>query len=463
MDTSSDRHPPRPDQPLLFEMPAGDEVPGRTAEPPAAPGRPRLRTANRQQIVLRTAALDDLIPVDHPARVVWEFVEGLDLAPLYQSIKSVAAHAGRPCIDPKILMALWIYATVDGVGSARQLDRLCGSHDAYRWLLGDVSINYHTLADFRTDHVELLDRLLTESVAALLAEGLVDLERVAQDGMRVRADAGAASFRRRPTLEEALAEAEAQVRALREELEQDPAAGDRRRQEARERAARERAERIRGALDRLPELEAKKKPEDRDKARSSTTDPDATVMKMGDGGFRPAYNVQFGTAVGGQVIVGVEVVTVGSDAGQLAPMAEQIESRYGERPAEMLVDGGYPQHDQIDAVGGAAGGIMVYAPVPAPKDKAVDRYAAKPSDSPAVAAWRQRMGGEQAQAIYKQRAATAECVNAQARNRGLIRLRVRGRLKAKAIALWYALAHNVMRAASLRSAARVRAAAAAGA
>jgi transposase len=372
---------------------------------------------------------------------------------VYDSIKSVAGHAGRPCIDPKILMALWTYATVDGVGSARQLDKLCGDHDAYRWILGDVTINYHTLADFRTDHVELLDRLLTESVAALLAEGLVDLQRVAQDGMRVRASAGAASFRRRPTLEEALAEAEAQVEALRAELEQDPAAGDRRRQKARERAARERTERVRGALNRLPELEARKKPGDREKARCSTTDPDATVMKMGDGGFRPAYNVQFGTATDSQIIVGVEVVTVGSDAGQMAPMVEQIGARYGERPRDVLADGGFAQHDQIDAVSGEEAGCTVYAPVPAPKAKQVDRYAAKPGDTPAVAQWRERMGSEEAKAIYKERAATAECVNAQARNRGLIQMRVRGRLKAKAVALWYALAHNVMRAVSLRAAA----------
>jgi transposase len=422
-----------------------------------------LRTANRQQIVFRTAALDDLIPSDHPARIVWEFVEGLDLSPLYDAIKSVAGGAGRPCIDPAILMALWTYATIDGVGSARQLDKLCHTHDAYRWLLGDVAINYHTLADFRTDHVELLDRLLTESVAALLAEGLVDLERVAQDGMRVRASAGAASFRRRPTLEEALAEAEAQVQALRAELEHDPAAGDRRRQKARERAARERAERVQEALKRLPELEAKKKPEDREKARCSTTDPDATVMKMGDGGFRPAYNVQFSTTTDNQIIVGVDVVTVGSDAGQMAPMVEQIDARYDQKPKDVLVDGGFAQHDQIDAVSGAGMGCTVYAPVPAPKDKTVDRYAAKPGDSPAVAAWRERMGGVEAKAIYKERAATAECVNAQARNRGLIQLRVRGRLKAKAIALWYALAHNLIRAVSLRAAAAaVRAAAAAG-
>jgi transposase len=462
MDTPSDRHPPRPEQPMLFALPADDDTPPRPAEPPLPPGRPRLRTANRQQIVFRTAALDELIPPDHPARIVWEFVEGLDLGPLYAPIKSVVGNAGRPCIDPKILMALWLYATIDGVGSARQLDKLCHTHDAYRWLLGDVSINYHTLADFRTDHLELLDRLLTESVAALLAEGLVDLERVAQDGMRVRASAGAASFRRRPTLEEALAEAEAQVQALRAELEQDPAAGDRRRQVARERAARERAERIQEALDRLPELEAKKKPEDREKARGSTTDPDATVMKMGDGGFRPAYNFQFATATDSQIIVGVDVVTVGSDAGRMAPMVEQIATRYDERPKGMLVDGGFAQHDQIDAVSDEGEGCTVYAPVPAPKAKTVDRYAAKPGDSKAVAAWRERMGSAEAKAIYKERAATAECVNAQARNRGLIQLRVRGRLKAKAIALWYALAHNLMRAVSLRAAAAVRAAAMAG-
>jgi transposase len=461
MDTTSDRNPPHLEQPPLFEMPAADDKPSPPAGSPTLVGRPRLCTANRFQVVFRAATIDELIPTDHPARTVWDYAEGLDLSPLYDRIKAVEGNPGRPPIDPKILMALWLYATIDGVGSARQLDELCRRHEAYQWICGDVRANYHTLSDFRTAHGELLDRLLTQSVAVLLAEGLVDLNRVAQDGMRVRASAGAASFRRRPTLEEALAEAEAQVRALRAELEADPAAGDRRRQEARERAARERAERIKGALDRLPELEAKKKPEDRAKARCSTTDPDATVMKMGDGGFRPAYNVQFSTATDSQIIVGVEVVTTGSDSGQMAPMIEQIESRYEAAPNEVLVDGGFAQHDQIEAVSAAEVGCTVYAPVPAPKDPKGDRYAPKPGDSPAVAAWRERMAGAAAKAIYKERAATAECVNAQARNRGLIQLRVRGRLKVRAIALWYALAHNLMRAVSLRAAAaEVRAAAA---
>ena len=258
MNTPNDPSLPQAEPPRLFVTPAGDDPPPHPAQPPVSFGRPRLRTANRHQVVFRAAALDELIATDHPARTVWEYVEGLDLSPLYQAIQAVEGNPGRPPIDPKILMALWLYATIDGVGSARQLDELCHHHAAYQWILGDVSINYHTLTDFRTAHGELLDRLLTQSVAVLVAEGLVDLNRVAQDGMRVRASAGAASFRRRPTLEEALAEAEAQVQALRAELEQDPAASNRRQRKARERAARERAERIKGALDRLPELEARK-------------------------------------------------------------------------------------------------------------------------------------------------------------------------------------------------------------
>jgi hypothetical protein len=164
-----------------------------------------------------------------------------------------------------------------------------------------------------------------------------------------------------------------------------------------------------------------------------------------------------------QVVVGVDVVTAGSDAGQMVPMVEQIQSRYDETPRDVLVDGGFAQHDQIEAVSGEELGCTVYAPVPAPKDKQVDRHAAKASDSPTVAAWRQRMAGAEAKAIYKERAATAECVNAQARNRGLLQLPVRGQLKAKAIALWHALAHNLMRSVQLRAAAAgVRAAATVG-
>ena len=450
MSTPSEHKRSRPDQPPLFDL-AGDPPPPATTTAGPARGKPRLRTPNRQQIVSRAAPLDALIPEDHPARIVWSYVEGLDLAPLYDRIRSVERAPGRAPIDPKILMALWLFATVEGVSSARRLDELCREHAAFQWIAGDVSTNYHTLADFRTDHVELLDDLLTTSVATLLAEGLVDLNRVAQDGMRARASAGAASFRRRPTLDEALAQAQAQVEALQAEAEEEPASADRRRKSAQQRAARERAERIKAALERLPELEAKKEADSKDQARCSTTDPEATVMKRGDGGFRPAYNVQFATDTEGQVIVGVEVVTSGSDAGQMAPMVGQVEDRSGVTPREWLVDGGFAQHDQIEAVGEREPGCTVYAPVPKPKDPKVDRHAPKPSDGAAVGAWRQRMATEEAKAIYKERASTAGCVNALTRRRGLILLPVRGAVKVKAIALWQARAHNLLRGARLRA------------
>jgi transposase len=451
MSTPSHHQRSQTDQSTLFEV--GDDPPPEIK--PSAPmhGRPRLRTAHRDQIVFRAAPLDDLIPDDHPARLVWDYVEGLDLSPLYDRIQAVERRPGRAPIDPKILMALWLYATIDGVGSARQLDELCRTHAAYQWIVGDVPVNYHTLADFRCDHVALLDDLLTKGLATLLAEGLVDLNRVAQDGMRVRASAGAASFRRRPTLEEALAQAQEQVEALRQEAEDDPAATDRRRQAARQRAARERAERVQAALARLPELEEKKKPDQKDRARCSTTDAEATVMKMPDGGFRPAYNFQFATDTATQVIAGVAVETTGSDMGQLEPMVDQVEERSGKVPSEWLVDGGFAQHDQIETVSAPEVGCTVYAPVPKPKDPKVDRYAPKPGDSAAVSAWRQRMGTDQAKEIYKERAATAECVNALARGRGLMCVLVRGVIKVKAIALWYALAHNLLCAARLRAAA----------
>src|SRR5512135_1980508 len=333
MSTPSDQKRPQVQQSTLFELP--DDPP---PCPPtqAAIGRPRLRTVNREQIVFRAAPLDELLPQDHPARIVWDYVEGLDLGPLLRRIKSVEGRPGRAPIDPKILLALWLYATIEGIGSARELDRLCREHDAFRWIAGDVSINYHTLSDFRTDHVELLDDLLTQSVAAMMAEGLVDLNRVAQDGMRVRASAGAAAFRRRPTREEARAQAQEQVDALRDEVEEDPAATDRRHKAAQQRAARERAERVQAALGRLPELEAKKKPDQKDRARCSTTDADATVMKMADGGFRPAYNFQFATDTATQVIAGVAVETSGSDAGQLTPMVDQVEERSGKVPPRVV-------------------------------------------------------------------------------------------------------------------------------
>ena len=177
-------------------------------------------------------------------------------------------------------------------------------------------------------------------------------------------------------------------------------------------------------------------------ARASTTDDQATVMKMADGGYRPAYNAEFATDTDRQVIVAIAVVTTGSDMAQRQPMVDQVAERYGQTPAEWLVDGGFPAHDQLDAV---AARTTVYAPVPKPKDPASDPHAPKAKDSAAVAAWRQRMATDDAKTIYRDRAATAECVNAQARNRGLHPFRVRGTAKVRCVLLFHALAHNLLR------------------
>jgi transposase len=408
---------------------------------------PRLRMVDRRQVI-PAMPLEDLLDSDHQARLVWDFCSRLDLAPLYDAVRSRQGGPGHPAIDPRICVALWLYATLEGVGSARALAWLCSHHHAFRWLAGGVSVNHHTLSDFRTGHLDFLDGLLTRSVAVLREQGLVDLNRVAIDGMRVRANAGAASFRRKQTLEEHLEEARDQVARLKEEMDDDPAAGSRQQAAAKERAARERQERLQEALKRLPELEAKKKPDERHKTRASTTDPEATVMKMADGGFRPAMNVQYAAVVGSGVIVAVSVITTGSDMGQITPALDQIEERFGQRPREVLADGGFAKHEDIEA--GQQSGTTVYAPVPEPKDEKRDRYEPLPSDSEEVAAWRKRMKTQEAKAIYKGRAETIELANAQARNHGLVRLLVRGAKKALAVALWQAIAHNVRRWFSLR-------------
>lgn len=419
---------------------------------PAATAPPRLRHANREQVAMHMCAVDHLIPDDHEVRIVWGWVASIDLSPLLGRIRATEDQPGAPAIDPRILMTLWLYATLRGIGSARELDRRCNAQLGevpFRWICGDVTVNHHTLADFRGAHGDFLDDLLTQSVAALRREGLVTLERVAQDGMKVRASAGASSFHRGPTIDKHLAEAEQQVQALKQELDGDPAANQRRLHAARLRAAEERQQRLQRARAQLPDIAAQKKLADKEQARVSTTDPDARIMKMADGGYRPAVNVQLATDTATQIIAGVDVTNSGGDQGKLAPMVEQLQERYDEPPKDMLVDGGFAKKDDIEQVEQA--GTTVYAPVQASKDPTRDAHTPRPDDSPEVAAWRQRMATDEAKEIYKQRASTAECVNALARNRGLYQLRVRGLTKIKAVLLWYVLAHNLMRAAWLRA------------
>ena len=331
---------------------------------------------------------------------------------------------------------------MDGVGSAREVDRLCYSHDAYRWLRGGVSVNHHTVSDFRVAHQAALDDRLTQSIAALLQRGVVTMARVAHDGTRVRGSAGAGSFRHGETLQECLRQARKQVERVQKQADTPVNA---RTAAAQQRAATERLARVEEALAQLPDIQATKDRQ-RDKrpteARVSTTDPNARVMKMADGGYRPAYNVQLATDVDSRAIVGLAVTNLGSDRSSLMPMLTQVQARTGRRPAAALVDGGCFTRETITDA--AAEGVRVYAPLSTRRGGPT----AKPrrDDSPALREWRQRMGTPDAQEVYKARAATAEWVNADGRtHRTLNTIPVRGLQKVHMWALWIALAHNMVR------------------
>ena len=417
-------------------------------------GEARFQRAQRRQIMMQMLSLDQMLAEDHTVRLVWAYVDALDLTELYVKIRAVAGGAGRDPIDPQILLSLWLTATIDGIGSARRLDRLCEEQTPYRWLCGGVSVNYHTLADFRVDHGVFLDDLLTQSVAVLLHQGLVELTRVAQDGMRVRASAGASSFRRKPTLEKCLEQAEEHLKELKQEAEEDASTEDRRTKAARQRAADDRQDRLKKALEEretlVPKMERRKKGSG-ENARASMTDPQARKMKMGDGGFRPAYNVQFATATDSLVIVGTDVVNAGTDGGQMKPMIEQIEHRYQTRPDEYLADGGFVSLSDITDL--EKSGITTFLPImeqDQKRAKGIDPFAPVKGDSEEVKRWRARMGTDAAQEIYRQRAVTAEFPNATCRNRNMKQFTVRGLLKVKAVTLWQALAHNFQRTLDLR-------------
>ena len=444
---------------MIELFPATPEEPTRLDQAAAQLPRPlpqnpkvgaRLREADRSQVYFETTCLNEQLAPDHAARLIWAMIERLDLSSLYQQVDARSGVAGAPAIDPKILLGLWVFATSEGEGSAREIWRLTSLHTAYRWLCGGVEVGYHTLSNFRSQQGQVVDALITQVLALLMQHNLIDLTRVAQDGTRVRASAGAASFRREETLQGLRKQAQEHLEAVTQESKDTALTA--RRAAAIKRGATERVKRLEAALEQIPQVkETKIKNGSKEEtARVSTSDPDARVMKMGDGGFRPAFNVQFATTTDvSRVIVGVAVSNLGSDAQQSTPILEQIEERTGVRPSEILVDVGYAQHEAIDEA--TEMNVVMYAPVPKPrKDDGRDQYAPHPGDSEAVAKWRQRMATEEAKAIYRQRAATAETVNADAKtHRGLDKLRVRGAEKVLASANLFVLTYNLLRAFNL--------------
>lgn len=412
-------------------------------------GAARLREPVRDQIELRPVDLDGLIGPDHAARVIWDYVCKLDLRALENEVRARTHTPGQAPVSPRLLLALWLYAASQGIGSARALARLCESHDAYRWLCGGVSVNYHGLADFRTAHGEQLDRLLTEHIATLSAAGIIDLDEVVQDGVRVRASAGSGSFRRKKKLHKELKKAGRLIARLKREASDDPDASNRRIKAAQERAAREREARVAAALDKLAEIEAererrartnKKQVAEQKEPRASTTDPQARVMKMADGGYRPAYNCQLGTVAKGQIVVAVDVTASGSDHGLLRPMLDKLQQRYGRRPKRLLVDGGFNKNDNIEWA--ASTDVKVYGP-PMRSKHQTDPYAPRRDDGPGVAAWRRRMNSPHGKAVYKRRA-MGECINARLRQWRLYQFTVRSIAKVRAVLCLHALANNIL-------------------
>jgi transposase len=427
-------------------------------------GEARVVRADRRQLRWDMIDLEGLLPADHRARLVWSFVESLDLSPLYDQVLSREGAAGRPAADPAVMLALWLYATVEGVGSARELERLAESDAAYRWLAGGVPLNHHGLADFRVGNVEALDRLLTQSVTALIGEGLMTLAEIAVDGTKIRASASKASFKTGETLLKIEAAVAERLAALKQELASDPGASTRRRQAAQERAARDvqaRAARARAALERLEaERKARAKSHAKDEARkkeprASTSDPEARFMRFPDGAIRPAYNAQIAAAPKEGVIVSIELTDRRNDAGLAGPMVDDIARRYGRTPDRLLVDTSYATSEDIVALAGhAAGPVSVYTPPPTEKETvkpaSLARRIRKREKEPAcLKAWRERMASEAGKAVYALRQ-RIERINADRKNHGFGFLPVRGLIKAKAHALWHALANNLVAARRLR-------------
>jgi transposase len=427
-------------------------------------GEARYQEADREQLRWDMVDLESQLALEHRARVVWAYVCGLDLSAFYARIRAREGEPGRPPPDPKILLALWLYASLEGVGSARQLDRLCERDVAYRWLCGGVPVNYHGLSDFRFAHTDLLDQLLSESLAALLAEGVVTLDEVAVDGTKVRACAGKGSFRSEETLAALEEVARRRVARLKAEAQSDPAAGEKRRQAAQQRAAEDiarRAEEARRSFEKLrAEKAARAKRHKKEEAKKGTlrvslTDAQARLMRFPDGAMRAGYNIQLAVAPASGLILAVQTTDRRNDRSLAGLLLDQIKRRLHRLPQRLLADTGYATRKDIAAL--SAQRIEVYTPVPPDKPDANPESQRKRAwrrrhESEAIKAWRERMDSEAGKAIYRRRN-WIETINGILKGRGLDIMRVRSMTKVTSVVLLQVIAHNLWRAYRLRTAA----------
>ena len=390
-------------QDALFSGTDAAAIPNQTVEQ-LRRGAVRMRLADRSQVGMHLCSIDELVSADHQVRMMWDAVCQMDLSAFTASIKVTEFTEGRPANDVRVMVGLWLWAAANNVARGRVVARLCERDLSFKWMCGGLTMNYHTLNDFRVGHQEALDKLFGATLGRLMHAGLVSVTRISQDGLRVRASAGTGSFRTRPTLEKCLAEAEAHLEDLKKL--QDSPGGEGTGEGTGEGGnagvedqgnplqvalATDRLDRVKEALAQMPEVEASKARRHSKResaARVSTTDPEARVMKMPNGGFNPAFNVQLASDPESRAIVGVTVSNSGADAPLSEPMRQQVEQRSGEKVSEHLIDGGYVSLDVIDTA--TAEKVTLYMPVPQPNKNAVeqDRYARRETDSDAVADWR---------------------------------------------------------------------------
>lgn len=480
----------------------------------------RLKEVNRKQLLLRPVDIEALVAEDHPVRAIWEFVGKMDLERFYQDIEVVEGEAGRSALDPKLLISLWIYAYSDGVSSAREIERLCEYHPGYQWLTGMEKISHHTLSDFRVKHQEGLDALFVQALGILSAEGLITLERVMHDGTKVKANAGADTFRREEKIRLNLQMAQEQVKQMGDPRSEEVS---RRVAKAQERVVRERKQRLQTALAELQKIQASKVGEKaKAEARVSETDPEARIMKQSDGGYAPSYNVQLSTDAAEDMIVAVGVSQHASDYPELVPAVERVEANVG-KPDQVVADGGFTSRENIIEMnnreidfygsmgkeGGPQGGscdrrgvdpafrpeafcydsledtyrcpagqtltyeskeersgqtyyyryralavhcrACVWKEKCCPENESKGRSILRVVEDPVVVAFREKMQGESAKAIYKQRGRFAEFPHAWIKEKvGLRQFRLRGLTKVRIEAVWACLTYNIQQWIRLR-------------
>jgi len=411
----------------------------------------------RNQIEMHINSLDMLLPSDHKARDIWEFVDKMDTRPCFVNVNTFFGHVGRSATSPKILFALWLYSILDGNTSARKLEELCQNHNVYKWLAGGVSINRTMLAEFRSIDPMNFEDLLTSCLAVMVEAGLINDTDFAQDGTKVKANAGFNSYRREDSLQNLKEEIKAYLKQL--DLESNACTNAHEKREKAKEAdiATERLGRVESALKILEKERALKDENGKNRreppteeelkdVRASVTDPDARKMKMGDGGYRLAYNVQFATGLDSRVIYGVHVVTT-LDSGTSPKMMSMVHSRVANlnmsSPENWIGDAAYSAKEDVNANAELFPNCRYFAP--AKVKKGIDPKIHLKNDSEAVKKWRDMIGSEEVEAFYKQRCSTAEFSNAQIKNRGLQEFSVRGLFKVKGMALLHAIAQNVSR------------------